>query len=61
MKLKEDQSISSSLKKQLQFHQAQQKSLEVEREECKKAKRKMIELKNIETLLTGKNALKQHI
>ena len=50
---KEEETMVSSLKAQLQYYQAQQKSLEVEKEEFKKAKRKMIELQNIEAILTG--------
>ncbi|XP_071144796.1 E3 ubiquitin-protein ligase TRAIP-like [Mytilus edulis] len=53
VKIKEKQTTVSSMKKELQYFQAQQKSLEVERDECRKAKRKMIELQNVQILLTG--------
>ncbi|KAK3583384.1 hypothetical protein CHS0354_040347 [Potamilus streckersoni] len=51
--LREEQSMNSSLKKQLEYFQCQQKSIEMEKEECKRIKKKLIELQGVETLLSG--------
>ncbi|XP_062606982.1 E3 ubiquitin-protein ligase TRAIP-like [Saccostrea cucullata] len=49
----EEQSNISSLKKQLQFYQVQQKCIEKERETCSKIKQKFSQYQNIERLLTA--------
>lgn len=53
----QEQSNISSLKKQLQFYQVQQKAIEKERETCSKIKQKFSQYQNIERLLTGKEKI----
>jgi len=50
---KEEQSTNSSLSKQLQYFQSQQQAVTIEREECRKIKRKLVELQNVESILKG--------
>lgn len=50
---KQEQSMNTSLRSQLKFHQMQHKSLEVEKEECRRIKEKLTTLKDLETILKG--------
>ncbi|KAJ8320613.1 hypothetical protein KUTeg_002200 [Tegillarca granosa] len=50
---KQEQSTNSSLRKQLHFFEMQQTALDIEKDECKRIKRKLVELQNVEVLLTG--------
>ena len=45
------------LRRQLEFYESQQRSLDKEREECRRIKRKLVDLQSIETLLNGKAVL----
>ena len=51
---KSEQTTNIGLRRQLEFYESQQKSLDKEREECRRIKRKLVELQSIETLLNGK-------
>ena len=53
--LKCEQTKSSGLLKQLKYYESQQKSLQLEREECRRIKKKLVDLQSIETLYNGKN------
>ena len=50
---KSEQSTNVGLRKQLQFYESQQKSLELERKEFQRVKRKLVDLQSVETLLNG--------
>ena len=54
--LKCEQTKSSGLLKQLKYYESQQKSLQLEREECRRIKKKLVDLQSIETLFNGKNS-----
>lgn len=58
---KQEQSTNSSLRKQLHYFEMQQTALDVEKDECKRIKRKLVELQNVEVLLTGKILKNTHI
>ncbi|KAH3822273.1 myosin heavy chain, non-muscle-like [Dreissena polymorpha] len=51
--LKQEQSTSSSHVQMLKYYESQQKSLDLEREECKKVKQRLATLQSVETLLNG--------
>ena len=51
--MRDEKLASESLKKQVQYYQYNQNSLEKEKEECRKIKRKFVEYQNIEKILTG--------
>ncbi|KAL5013328.1 hypothetical protein ScPMuIL_007598 [Solemya velum] len=50
---KQEQTMNGSLRNQLKFFQAQQKSLEVEKGDCRRIKEKLTTLKDLETILKG--------
>ena len=51
---KSEQTTNMGLRRQLEFYESQQRSLDKEREECRRVKRKLVDLQGIETLLNGK-------
>ncbi|XP_021363493.1 E3 ubiquitin-protein ligase TRAIP-like [Mizuhopecten yessoensis] len=51
--LKQEETTNASLRKQLQYFKSQEDSLKIQREECRKIKKKFVDLQNVEKLVTG--------
>lgn len=51
--LKQEQTATASLKKQLHYFKSQEECLMMQKEECRKIKKKFVDLQNVERLVTG--------
>ncbi|XP_060066816.1 E3 ubiquitin-protein ligase TRAIP-like [Ylistrum balloti] len=50
---KQEQTTNASLRKQLHYFKSQEDNLKMQKEECRKIKKKFVDLQNVERLVTG--------